>query len=331
MPLNFDSLKDAPRLLMEAHLKPLQGTRFQPTGFPNLGAATYDGPDGKRMLLVESAQSMANRMEAVCWDAVNDDWIKPLKGLPYVAVVDNTGQRVTNSLLEAHRLNSEYIARAKEFEPIKSAIGYREDAAFDLRKMLVPALLRYDINSLLHGIFLEEVAGLIRLPRALSSFIEASDVTMASSGGMKSNRLNPKLKEGEGNVIYVRDEYVSANIVAYFNLDLAQLRGYGLSATTTRLLTALALFKIRLLLDEGLRLRTACDLECAELAVTRPADFVLPERADLEAELPDMIAVLAREQNWPADRVTAVRSDVSAKAAKKKAKGPAGEVASTND
>mgnify|MGYP001555964026 FL=1 len=65
MPLDFTALKDAPRLLVEAKLKPLQGTRFQPTGFPNLGAATYQGPGGVDMLLVESAQSMANRLESV--------------------------------------------------------------------------------------------------------------------------------------------------------------------------------------------------------------------------------------------------------------------------
>ena len=35
----FDKLKDAPRLLMEARLKPLQGERFQPTGFADLGPA----------------------------------------------------------------------------------------------------------------------------------------------------------------------------------------------------------------------------------------------------------------------------------------------------
>jgi CRISPR-associated protein Csb1 len=68
MALDFTKLEKEPRLLLEAKLKPLQGTRFQPTGFPNLGPATYDGPDGSRMLLVESAQSMANRMESVCWD-----------------------------------------------------------------------------------------------------------------------------------------------------------------------------------------------------------------------------------------------------------------------
>ncbi len=62
MTLNLDALKDSPRLLIEARLKPVQGTRFQPTGFPEIGAAEYDGPEGEKMLLVESAQSMANRL-----------------------------------------------------------------------------------------------------------------------------------------------------------------------------------------------------------------------------------------------------------------------------
>ncbi len=88
MPLDLTPLDAAPRLLIEATLKPVQGHRFQPTGFPNLGAATYKAPDGNDMLLVESAQSVANRLEAVCWDDVSDDWLKPLRGLPVVKVVD---------------------------------------------------------------------------------------------------------------------------------------------------------------------------------------------------------------------------------------------------
>ncbi|MGA7966906.1 MAG: type I-U CRISPR-associated RAMP protein Csb1/Cas7u, partial [Gammaproteobacteria bacterium] len=88
--MNFDlsALNAAPRLLIEVQLKPLQGTRFQPTGFPEIGAAQYDGPDGTPMLLVESAQSMANRMEEVCWDKVADDWVLALKGLSAVKVLD---------------------------------------------------------------------------------------------------------------------------------------------------------------------------------------------------------------------------------------------------
>ena len=61
-----NELNQAPRLLLEARLKPVQGDRLQPTGFADLGAAVYERPDGKRMLLVESAQSVANRLEHAC-------------------------------------------------------------------------------------------------------------------------------------------------------------------------------------------------------------------------------------------------------------------------
>jgi len=100
MPLDLTLLDDEPRLLIEARLKPVQGTRFQPTGFPNLGHAVYDSPDGRgRTVLVESAQSMANRLETVCWDEIANDWVAPLKGLPVVKVVGKTF--TTNSLIEA--------------------------------------------------------------------------------------------------------------------------------------------------------------------------------------------------------------------------------------
>ena len=174
MPLDFSVLESEPRLLIEAALKPVQGDRFQPTGFPNLGHAVYESPDGQgRTVLVESAQSMANRLEAVCWDEVADDWVEPLKGLPYVKVVDKEGIVRTNSVLEAHRINSEYIARAEGFKIIADKIGFEKGRPFDVRGQLVPALLEFDINSLLHGVFLEEIAGVIRLPRTLSAFIEA--------------------------------------------------------------------------------------------------------------------------------------------------------------
>jgi len=56
MTLELDALIDPNqhRLLIEVELRPVQGARFQPTGFPDLGAAVFDAPDGRR-LLVESA------------------------------------------------------------------------------------------------------------------------------------------------------------------------------------------------------------------------------------------------------------------------------------
>ena len=290
MKIDLTSLEAEPRLLVEANLQPVQGTRFQPTGFPNLGHAVYDSPDGRgRTVLVESAQSMANRLESVCWDEVADDWVAPLRGLPYVSVVDDDGNPRTNSVLEAHRINSEYIARAEGFKKIAETIGFQKGRPFDVRGQLVPALLEFDINSLIHGVFLEEVAGIIRLPRTLSAFVEADRATVAPSGGVKFNRVDPTLKEGEGNVIFARDEWVAEKITAYFNLDLRQIRAFGLDSDVERLLILLALFKIGRFLAQGLRLRTACDLDLAGVTVTRPPEFVLPALDEVASELPGLI------------------------------------------
>jgi CRISPR-associated protein Csb1 len=294
--MKLDALRTAPRLLAEVELQPAQGTRFQPTGFPDLGAAEYRLGD-RRMLLVESAQSMANRLETVCWDEASDDLVAPLKGLPYVKAKLPDGSE-TSSILEAHRLNSPYIVNSKGFKAIEEAIGFTKDAPFDRRK-LARALLRFDPNSLVHGIFLEKIGGVVRLPRALSAFIEARDVEVAPSGGVKLDRIQPategestkygKAADGYGNVPYHRDEYAAANITAYFNLDLALLRGFGLGTAAEDLLVGLSLYKIRRLLRDGLRLRTACDLDAGKLKVTRPESFDMPSLDDLEKALPDLI------------------------------------------
>ena len=136
--MNLDKLKDQSRLLLQAKLKPVQGSRFQPTGFPDLGAATFDGPGGVKMLLVESAQSMANRLEAVCWDTTANDWVAALKGLPAVLVVDKDTKPLTNSVLEAHRLNSPYILEGKDksfFNTLRKELDIADVGAVDIRKL----------------------------------------------------------------------------------------------------------------------------------------------------------------------------------------------------
>ncbi len=82
----FPELQQVSRLLMKAELKPVQGERFQPTGFADLGPARYQLPDSTEMLLVESAQSVANRLESVCWDDVAGQLIPELQGLPFIVV-----------------------------------------------------------------------------------------------------------------------------------------------------------------------------------------------------------------------------------------------------
>ena len=277
-------LVNEPRLLLEVELKPVQGDRFQPTGFPQLGAAEYITPDGKQMILLESTQSMANRLELVCWDDAEGKLVEPLRGLPYIHVDLGDGA-FTNSILEAHRINSEYITGKKES---KFTVKLISELATDKKKPIdfknfYSILLKYDLNCLIHGVFLEEIDGRLRVPRMLSAFIEASEVLPAQSGGVKFSRVQPSLKEGEGNVPYSRTEYTAEKITAFFNIDLAGIRGFGLGEEAEAFLILLALYKIRKFLHEGLRLRTACDLEpVSDLKVTNIDGIAIPPIEDLE-------------------------------------------------
>lgn len=293
--MDFTVLKDHARLLIEANLEPLQGTRFQPTGFPDLGAATYQLPGNTtRMLLLESAQSVANRLESSIWEEANQDVVDPLRGIPYV-VVKQDEKVLTNSLLEAHRLNSFYILEGDRsfFNQLRKELDAPAERPVDFHK-LAQVLARYDLNSLLHGIFLakKEIAGgRFKLARALSGFIEAYNVEIVSSGGVKNDRVNPQAdaKKGGGNIPYHREEYTAEKIMAYFSLDLAQIRGYRLGVDLENLLIAIALYKIQRFLDRGLRLRTACDLEATTITVKRPDRFQLPSPTELTKALPDLV------------------------------------------
>ena len=94
-------------------------------------------------------------------------------------------------------------------------------------------------------------------------------------------------KEGFGNVPFARDEFTAERITCHINLDLAQIRGYGLGTPVERFLVVLALHRVRRLLDGDLRLRTACDLEVVNrdaIVALRP-EFHLPKLDDLERAL----------------------------------------------
>ena len=144
---------------------------------------------------------------------------------------------------------------------LKEEFGVLETGPID-RQKLATVVFRYDVNSLLHGVFLakkELAGGRLRIARALSAFVEADGVQMAASGGVKNDHVNPSgdTTAGFGNVPFARDEYLAESITLYVNVDLAQIRGYGFEELPQRLLILLSLYKLRALISEGLRLRTA--------------------------------------------------------------------------
>ena len=272
MNVDLKPLQHASRLMFEIPLEPLQGKRFQPTGFPSLGAAEFQ--TGKcKSLLVESAQSMANRLETTIWDTARKDVKRQFKDLSHVRVTRNN-RFMTDTILESHRLNSPYLLTSSDrqfldafLKTLGQEIGedtISQNQGLIDRNGLARAILRFDCGSLIHGCFISNdkvklkagdrtgvalAGGRLRIARALSAFIEADDVQVAASGGVKNDHVNPSgdTKAGFGNVPFARDEYTAERITLYVNLDLAQIRGYGLGDAAERLLILLSLHKLRAL------------------------------------------------------------------------------------
>lgn len=260
------------RTVLEVDLAPLAGSRFQPTGFPDLGAAEFETADGTKALLVESAQSVANWLESTTWDTAREDQPEALSGLPYVKIVDANGAFLSSSRLEAHRLASAYIMNGKIDGKdgelwMADKLGLVAGKPLDNRAV-AKACFALDPVSLIHGVFFarSKWPWQPRIARAVTGFVEAYDARPAVSGGVKRDFIINVAKEGAtaegyGMVPYSRVEYTASRITAYFTIDHAQFRSYGLPESATALLEALANYEIGTLLDRGLRLRTACDLK----------------------------------------------------------------------
>jgi CRISPR-associated protein Csb1 len=300
--------------MMYADLAQLDGHRLQVTNFPDLGAAQFKAFRDNQWVnsvVVDSHQSIANHLELAAWDQAADDWIEPLRGLPYV-VIDCGRLGRTHTVREAHRLNSAYIwtgtdtpateafirelcaeigitSTGKKPKKKKKDEGGTENAAevpghLDMRRFY-RAVFKRDINAVIHGVFLEKVAGRLRMTRLLSGFIDAYQIEPAHSGGVKNDHLLPSPKalglnaeQGFGNVPYPRTDFSPKQIIGAFKLDLDQLRGYGLGSTAEELLIALSLLKVRRLLGRGFKPRANCDLTLGgrEIRVELPKGFVVP-------------------------------------------------------
>lgn len=261
------------RTVITAELMPLAGSLIQPTGFPDLGAAEF----GDNQLLVESAQSMANWLEGTTWDLSRNEPAAEVSALPYVRIEDPGGEFLSSSRLEAHRLASAYIMNGKvdgtDGEKwLEQRFGLAKGKPLDNRAV-ARACFALDPVSLVHGVFFarKNWPWQPKIARAVTSFIEASGVKPAVSGGVKKDIVDNEGKggatsEGYGTVPHHRVEYTVQKITAYFTVDHAQFLSYGLSEPATAVLEALAEFEIGTLLDHGLRLRTRCDLEVKEIS-----------------------------------------------------------------
>lgn len=299
------------RQLIDVELQPVAGSRFQPTGFPDIGAAIFEHPvrqDGQLIwqeaALVESAQSMANRLEDVGWDRAEQRPVAVLAGLPYVRVIAvDDGRYLTSSRTEAHRLASAFIKDSSlDDRPMREVLterlGLRDDTPLAPRD-IARAVFELDPLCLVHGVFFadQKWPGQPKIQRAVTGFVEALDIRRAVSGGVKRDDVRHSLgggdgggtAEGYGFVPFHRTEYTAGRLVASFAIDLGQFAAYGLGDPAAELLATVARWEIRSFLDRGLRLRTACDLAPVEETIVDREGSELPSEADLSAGISRLV------------------------------------------
>jgi CRISPR-associated protein Csb1 len=299
----IDGLEGDHRLILKARLSPTLGSAFQPTGFPDLGAAEFERPmeDGsvQQALLVESVQSLANHLEATAWNAAENRPAPVVARLPYVEIRNKEDRFLTSSRLEPHRLAGAYIKNSSidgknAADWMIELLGVEKGVPVDWGA-LYRGIFQLDPLCLIHGVFFSDPQwkdyGNPKVRRAVTAVIEAHGARPLVSGGVKRDDVNPTVgegrgsKEGYGFVPFGRTEYTAEEIELGVAIDLEQIRGYGLGDAETALLMALAAWEVRTLLDHPLRLRTACDLELESLEVTHPDGWELPDAQTLAAEI----------------------------------------------
>ncbi len=268
-----DELLGQDRVLISAELHLANGSFFQPTGFPDIGACVYTDGAGEPRCLVESEQSMANRLEAVCMKAPGV-WREPLAGkLPVIRVANKKKRLLATNLTEPHRVASSYVLEGSVNgttlqDKLKKHLGLDDKTwPLDGREKLTQPVFALDPGAILHGFqFMQWEAVGLRATRLLHARLEA---VLADDGGeihyglVKVDGIEPESsaakKSNKGQSIAAKARYVpKSSIQATFEIDVLALRERSLVPATDgqsvtgsagnqeaqRFLLALALWKI---------------------------------------------------------------------------------------
>jgi CRISPR-associated protein Csb1 len=279
------------RVVITASLKLTNGRFLQPTGFPDIDACIYRDKEGRRWCLVESEQSMSNRLEAVCMKSPGV-WVDDLKGLPLIAVKNKAHDLLATNLTEPHRIASSYILDGKRVGNtgdmralFESKLGLRNGGDFwplDKRKDLEELVFALDPAALLHGFqFVQWKFVGLRQTRLIHARLEAelAEEPEVHYQMVKFDQIEqgtqPETNKGQS--IAAKSRIVPKNIVATFEIDVLGLKSLSLEEDRKKFLLGLALWKIGTFLANkpsfdarsrstgpSLRLRADCYLTCDE-------------------------------------------------------------------
>ncbi len=333
-------------LIIQAQMGVAAGLdRFQPAGFPEIGHVIYDSPDPdrKKVCIVDSPASMANHLEQVCLAGENDPNLHlALMGVPYVKCVtdrapdqkqdDPRDRVVTTTLLEGHRIGSEYFIHMKDKPTVLGGehsgqvfrqvlrhefgiVEVKPDSTYFIPPEawwnIYKTLFMYDPNSLIHGVLFAKEQ--IKISRVLTGHLEAFGAGRVGRSGVKFNIPKaPKMEQP----IFAVDEETAREIRATFIIDLALLRSYGrevaqgneplgLNPRQKEFLLAFALWKIQKLLGATFSYRSGCKLRMEQISIT--TDAKRDGEQPLLAELPEInIQSAITAAKFPAEPITRV-------------------------
>jgi CRISPR-associated protein Csb1 len=286
----LEKLYSQDRVVISATLTLTNGRFLQPTGFPDIDACIYRDKEGRRWCLVESEQSMSNRLEAVCMKSPGV-WVDDLKGLPLIAVRNKAGDLLATNLTEPHRIASSYILDGKRAGNgdmralLEEKLGLQNGGDFwpmDRRADLERLVFALDPSALLHGFqFVQWKFVGLRQTRLVHARLEAelADDPEVHYGMVKWDGIEPESTREErankGQSIAAKSRIVPKNIVATFDIDVLGLKSLSLDEDRKKFLLGLALWKIGALLANkpsfdprsratgpSLRLRADCYLTC---------------------------------------------------------------------
>lgn len=288
----LDQLYVQDRVVITASLNLTNGHFLQPTGFPDIDVCIYRDQEGRRRCLVESEQSMSNRLEAVCMKSPGV-WVDDLKGLPLIVVKNKDGHLLATNLTEPHRIASSYILEGKragnaDMRALFAAkLGLRDGGDFwplDKRADLEQLVFALDPAALLHGFqFVQWKFVGLRQARIIHARLEAelADDPEVHYGMVKWDAIEPESTREErankGQSIAAKSRIVPKNITATFEIDLLALKSFSLEEDRKKFLLGLGLWKIGAFLANkasfdprsrstgpSLRLRADCYLTCDE-------------------------------------------------------------------
>lgn len=315
------------RTLIKVELAPAVYGSFQPTGFPDIKASRFFVPgSSQENLLVESPQSIANRLEATVWNFAKQDLHSIFTGLPYVRLVDKVTQEyIASSLSLPHRIASAYISKSKD--------PFSKHLLNDLNTMgVAAATFKYCPNSLLHGCFYSHVEeGKHKALRLIGGRIDAFNITPVVTGGVVKDPISASgknfdlsaiiegkaeggderaSKSGAGNIIHYVEEFVAERIEGAFFIDDKLIAALPLEECTKSLLRSLACWKIYKFLQSDLRLRSNCILD----VVGEPEVVgTVPPLDELEQKIPNLISQCAEKGLFANPTVTKIAVDFKPK------------------